>query len=119
MTPERFRIVISAVLIGGVVSAASLIAVGFLASLAVGWSGSLVGAAPSTARASDFGAVVPGLLALRPIALAQAGLLVLVATPVTRVLASVVGFALEGDRAYVAITMIVLGILLLSLFFLR
>jgi len=51
--------------------------------------------------------------------LAQAGLLVLIATPVVRVLASVVGFALEGDRLYAAITLAVLAILLVSLFGLR
>lgn len=56
------------------------------------------------------------MLELRPIALAQAGLLVLLATPVLRVMASVVAFALEGDRLYVAITVGVLAILLLSIF---
>jgi len=56
---------------------------------------------------------------LRPIACAQAGLLVLIATPVVRVMASVVGFVLERDRLYAAITIVVLAILLVSLFGLR
>jgi len=68
---------------------------------------------------SDFSAVGTGLRELRPIAFAQAGLLVLVATPVVRVMASVVAFALERDRLYTAITLAVLAILLISLFGLR
>jgi uncharacterized membrane protein len=45
----------------------------------------------------------------------QLGLLLLIATPVARVAFSVVAFALERDRAYVAITLIVLAVLLFSL----
>jgi len=46
----------------------------------------------------------------------QLGLLVLIATPITRVGFSIVAFAMEGDRMYVAFTMLVLAILLYSLF---
>jgi len=46
----------------------------------------------------------------------QLGLLLLIATPVFRVAFSVLGFAFERDRLYVAITLIVLAILLYSLF---
>lgn len=45
----------------------------------------------------------------------QLGLLLLIATPVARVAFSVVAFALQKDRAYVAITLIVLAVLLFSL----
>ncbi len=119
MTPERFRLVVSMVLIVGVSISAVLIAAGFAGSLLVGWEGSLLGAAAGTAATSDFGALGPNLLALRPVGLAQLGLVVLVATPVVRVGASVVGFVLEGDRLYAGITLVVLTILLLSLFVLR
>jgi len=44
---------------------------------------------------------------------------VLLATPVVRVAASCVAFALEGDRLYAGITLAVLAILLVSLFGLR
>ena len=47
--------------------------------------------------------------------LIQLGLLVLIATPILRVLFSVVGFWLERDFAYVALTLIVLGVLAYSL----
>jgi uncharacterized membrane protein len=46
----------------------------------------------------------------------QFGLLLLVATPVARVAFSIVAFAMERDRTYVAVTLAVLGILLYSLF---
>ena len=45
----------------------------------------------------------------------QFGLLLLVATPVARVTFSIFAFALQRDRAYVIITLIVLGVLLYSL----
>jgi uncharacterized membrane protein len=43
------------------------------------------------------------------------GLLLLVATPVARVIFSAIAFALEGDRTYVVITLVVLALLLFSL----
>ena len=48
--------------------------------------------------------------------LIQLGLLVLIATPVARVLFSVVAFLYERDWTYVTITMIVLALLCYSLF---
>jgi uncharacterized membrane protein len=45
----------------------------------------------------------------------QFGLLLLVATPVARVAFSILAFALQRDRTYVIITLIVLGVLLYSL----
>ena len=46
----------------------------------------------------------------------QFGLLLLIATPVARVLFSAVAFALEHDYMYVFITLVVFAILLYSLF---
>ena len=48
--------------------------------------------------------------------LIQLGLLLLIATPVARVLFSVLAFLYEKDWTYVAITMIVLALLCYSLF---
>jgi uncharacterized membrane protein len=119
MTQERFRTMVSAVLIVGVVVSAALIGAGFVAALAIGWQNSLVGAAPATAVTTDFSNLPGRLASLEPAAIAQLGLLTLLATPVTRVAASVLGFALEGDRLYAAITLAVLLILLTSIFVLR
>lgn len=119
MTPERFREMVSAVLIIGVVVSAAFITLGFVAALAVGWQGSLVGAAPSTTATTDFWNLPGRLASIEPAAIAQLGLVTLLATPVARVAASVVGFALEGDRLYAAITTAVLLILLISILVLR
>lgn len=48
--------------------------------------------------------------------LIQLGLLVLIATPILRVAVSAYGFWRQGDRTYVVITLMVLGLLLYSLF---
>jgi uncharacterized membrane protein len=88
-------------------------------SLLVGWEGSFLGGSPVASAPTDFSQLPSGLLALRPIAFAQVGLVVLLATPVLRVATSVVGFWLEGDRLYVAITLGVLAILLGSIFLVR
>jgi uncharacterized membrane protein len=58
--------------------------------------------------------VVVGLAHLRGQALVTLGLLVLIATPVVRVAVSIVGFAYQRDRAFVAITALVLGLLVAS-----
>ncbi|MGD0121536.1 MAG: DUF1634 domain-containing protein [Candidatus Limnocylindrales bacterium] len=110
---------ISAVLIVGVGISAALIAIGFVAALAIGWQGSLVGAGPFAAATTDFSNLPARLASLEPAAIVQLGLLTLLATPVARVAASVVGFTLEGDRLYAAITLAVLLILLTSIFVLR
>jgi uncharacterized membrane protein YfcA/uncharacterized membrane protein len=64
-----------------------------------------------------FSQVWAGLLVLRPQAFITLGLLLLIATPVIRVAASIVAFAIERDRRFVVITSIVLAILLFSIFY--
>ena len=59
--------------------------------------------------------IVHQAIALRPLGLIQFGLLLLIATPVARVLFSVLGFALERDWMYVVITLLVLGLLVYTL----
>lgn len=119
MTPERFRTLVSGILIGGVTLSAALMLLGFVGSLLVGWEGSPTGAAAGASGLADFSAMGNSLAALRPVGIAQLGLVVLIATPVLRVGASCVAFAMEGDRLYAALTLAVLGILLTSLFALR
>lgn len=119
MTADRFRLLVSGVLIVGVVTSAALLVVGLAGALTIGWGGSLSGAGASTTPATAFGAMGDNLAALRPIGFAQLGLVVLLATPVARVATSVLAFALERDRLYTVITLIVLAVLLTSLFVLR
>jgi uncharacterized membrane protein len=59
--------------------------------------------------------IIRDAVSLHPLGLIQLGLILLIATPVARVVFSVVGFAMERDWMYVAITLIVLGTLLYSL----
>ena len=61
------------------------------------------------------GGIVAGLMHGDSSALIQAGLLLLIATPVARVLFALVGFAVQKDRLYVAVTAIVLATLIFSL----
>jgi uncharacterized membrane protein len=119
MNADRFRIMVSTVLLVGVSVSAALIGIGFVAAFAVGWQGSLLGSAISTAEPTDFGDLPARLARLEPLAVSQLGLIALLATPVLRVAASVVGFALEGDRLYAAITLIVLSVLLASILLVR
>jgi uncharacterized membrane protein len=119
VTAERFRLLVSGVLIVGVVAAATLIALGFAASLLVGWQGSLGGAPNELSDATDFALMGSNLAAWRPVGFAQLGLVVLLATPVARVAASVAAFTIEGDRLYAGITAIVLLVLLTSIFVLH
>jgi uncharacterized membrane protein len=57
-----------------------------------------------------------GLGAASPSSILQLGLILLLATPVARVAASVVIFMLEHDQKYVVITLFVLSVLLVSTF---
>lgn len=61
------------------------------------------------------GGILNSVPTLQARSIIQVGLLLLIATPIARVLFSAVAFAFQRDRAYVFITLIVLGILLVSL----
>ena len=60
--------------------------------------------------------IVHGALGGAARAIIQLGLLLLIATPVARVIFSAIAFAIERDYMYVVITLIVLAVLLYSLF---
>lgn len=61
-------------------------------------------------------ALVSGVAHGTAVGVLQLGMLILVATPVTRVAASVVLFLRERDFLYVGVTLLVLGMLLFALF---
>lgn len=67
------------------------------------------------AELSHVAKIFHGAIEWQPLAVIQLGILVLIATPVARVLFSMLGFALERDWMYVVITAIVLALLLYSL----
>jgi uncharacterized membrane protein len=61
-------------------------------------------------------AIFAGVLRIESKSLIQFGILLLIATPISRVLFGVVGFTVMKDRLYGAVSAIVLIVLLLSFF---
>ncbi len=59
--------------------------------------------------------IVRDAIRLRPAALIQFGLLLLIATPVVRVAFSILAFALQRDYTYVIVTLIVFLVLMSSI----
>jgi uncharacterized membrane protein len=114
--PERERtadaqttIIISNVLRAGVFLSAGLIGLGILESLTHAPQDIASVKPPHTALA-----IWQGLWSGDPEATIMAGIVVLLLTPVVRVAISALAFAFERDWRYVAITLLVLGILVTS-----
>jgi uncharacterized membrane protein len=61
-------------------------------------------------------ALLAGVAAGDASAIIQLGILLLVATPICRVIFAVLAFMREGDRLYVAVSLIVLAVLLFGMF---
>jgi uncharacterized membrane protein len=59
--------------------------------------------------------IIRDVLSFHTRGMIQLGLLLLIATPVARVAFSVLAFALQRDRTYIFVTLIVLGMLIYSL----
>lgn len=57
------------------------------------------------------------LMAGDPAAVIQLGVILLIATPIARVVFAIVGFAIERDRFYVAVSLTVLAVLMASLIY--
>jgi uncharacterized membrane protein len=64
---------------------------------------------------STISGIFDGLIHLHPQSIIQFGLLLLIATPVARVVLCVIGFARQRDRLYVLVSSIVLLVLIYSL----
>ena len=116
-----FRRGISLLLRYGVVSSFVIVAIGsalLFAQAGTGYSG--MGSAQELVDTAAFpvapAAVADGVLAAKPFAVIEFGLLVLFATPLVRVAASIPLFVKERRYAFVAITTAVLSVLLLSIF---
>ncbi|MEH3113933.1 DUF1634 domain-containing protein [Pedobacter terrae] len=63
-----------------------------------------------------FDGIFKGLFTFKPMAIIQFGVLLLIITPILRIIFSLVAFVLEKDKLYVVITLIVLAIILGSTF---
>ena len=64
---------------------------------------------------ADVGSIIRGGLSLDSLAVIQLGLLLLILTPVARVVFTVFAFLWQRDYLYTVVTVVVLGILLFSL----
>jgi uncharacterized membrane protein len=116
-TDRRMDMVIGNLLRSGVVLSALVVLLGAIAYL-VRHGHSIADYRIFRGEPSDLRGVrgiVRDALALRPEGIIQAGLLLLIATPVARVAVSIFGFAEEHDRMYVVFASIVLLILGYSL----
>jgi uncharacterized membrane protein len=115
---EQVEIIIGVMLRVGVILSSVLVAGGGIWYLCQSGAGAPAydsfHGAPAALRTMS--GIARGAAALDPKSWIQLGLLALIATPVARVLFSVVAFAAQRDRTYVVITMLVAAILLFSLF---
>jgi uncharacterized membrane protein len=113
---ESFANIIGNVLRYGVMLSAAIIVVGVVLLLAASGSAD---ATPllsyGSKQAPSLGGFLSGLASYQPYAVIELGALVLLATPVARVLISVFLFAAQKDRLYVLITAVVLALLLFSM----
>ncbi len=116
-TDERLNDFIGNLLRVGVAVAALVVLVGGVAYLAGHGSQEFAKRSftsePSELRSVT--AIVKGALPWNSLELIQFGLLFLIATPIARVAFSVLAFALQRDRTYVIVTLIVLSLLTFSL----
>jgi uncharacterized membrane protein len=97
-----------ALLVGVSVSAATTIA-GFLMYVILGGGGYPPGVFPVA-----IGSVLSGVVAMRPFAIIDLGLMLLILTPVFRVAVGIAAFAREHDSTMVAATSYVMCMLILS-----
>ncbi len=117
---RRVELFISTLLRVGVAASLTVVAVGTILSFM--HHPEYVSAPSALAHLTQPGAAFPrtlsqvwaGLREGRGQAVVVVGVLLLIATPVLRVAASIVGFIYQRDRTYVVITSVVLALLLLS-----
>jgi uncharacterized membrane protein len=120
--PDSMNAVIGQVLRYGVIVSAVIIMMGVVR---LGASGSYPdisailtynpNAVPHGGYNVGFAGILSGLSSLDSFSLIEFGVILLIATPVSRVLISVFLFGAEGDRQYVLITTVVLVLLLFSI----
>ena len=117
-TDERLDQALGHLLRGGVILAASVALLGGLAYLAKSWNAPVPNYHAfheETEMLRHPSGILQAALRLDTNGIIQLGVLLLIATPVARVIFTVFAFARQRDWAYVVITLIVLGLLLFGL----
>jgi uncharacterized membrane protein len=118
ITDERAEAILAQLLRAGVILSAVIVLTGGLMYLAQHSREKMQGlrtwhGEPSQMRSLD--GIVKAAIHGDSASIIQLGLILLVATPIARVIVSVWIFALKRDYLYVAFTLIVLGVLIYSL----
>ena len=117
-TDERLEKIVGHILQIGVIAAASIVLLGGI--LYLGRYGSVsphygvFHGEPANLR--SLSGIMKSALSFHTRGLIQLGVLLLIATPIARVVFSIIAFALQRDRTYILVTLIVLGVLSYSLF---
>jgi uncharacterized membrane protein len=114
---QKIEQIIGVLLRVGVSVSAALV---FVAGIAYLWQNHAVRVSyqqfrGETPELTSVAGVLRGAASLDALALMQLGLLILIATPVARVLFAVFAFALEHDWLYVIVSLIVFAVLLATL----
>jgi uncharacterized membrane protein len=117
MDDKRLETIIGQLLRAGVFFSAAVVTVGGVLYLALDHAArvsyrNFVAGGPETRTVSG---IIHSAAHLRSEGLMQAGLILLILTPVARIAIAVAGFALERDRLYAVVSLIVLLILAFSL----
>jgi len=117
MNDKRLETIIGRLLQVGVFLAAATVLAGGVLYLVEGNSGrvNFRDFTPGGPDLRSLAGIVNSAVHLHSLGLMQLGLLLLIATPVARVAMAVVGFALEHDRLYTVVSLIVLAVLAASL----
>ncbi|MCL4435223.1 MAG: DUF1634 domain-containing protein [Thaumarchaeota archaeon] len=123
----RMETTLSLVLRWGVILSGIVIFLGVVLMLLTGRSGYGAGAdiekilqynesnVPHRFYPTDIQTILTGLLTLKPFAIIDFGLIMLIATPIMRIVTAIILFGIERDRKYVVITSIVLAIIILGI----
>ncbi len=116
-TDERVGAIVGNLLRSGVIASAVVVLAGGILYL-IRYGANLPDYSIFRGEPAEFRSVegiIRAAIGLRSRGLIQLGLLLLIATPVARVVFSIFAFALERDRIYIFVTLVVLGVLLYSL----
>lgn len=117
MNDRRLETIIGRLLQIGVLIAAATVFAGGILYLIQSPSGHVDyrSFAPGNPALNSLSGIIDSAAHFQSLGLIQLGLLLLIATPVARVAMAVAGFALERDRLYTVVSLIVLVILAISL----
>ncbi|PST84434.1 DUF1634 domain-containing protein [Pedobacter yulinensis] len=114
---KDIQVIIGTLLRVGVYTSLAIVLLGGVIFMA-GHAGKAVDYAsfrPQPAGLASIGGILKGLFSLDGMAVIQFGILLLIFTPIARVVFSIFGFLIERDYLYVGIGLVILAIIALSM----